>query len=178
MLFLVINDVNTKENDPKLSQDQKVNKTNRNLMEKLRVMLDSRCSYAFSWKDYLYSYASCWIRGIRCIWWITKLPKSSKSLSFRNLLFKYGLNRFKKETDIIEIIKSVRMLKILAKIFLSNNQIKLLTLENSNLLSKDLRLGSNNEHEIVQNQNGIKMRSNSEHEIVQNQNRIKMRSNN
>ena len=85
------------------------------------------------------------------------------------MLFKYGLNRFKKETDIIEIIKSVRLLKILAKILLSNNQIKLLALENSNLLCKDLRVGSNNEYEIVQNQNGIKMRSTASMESPRNQ---------
>ena len=114
-------------------------------------MLENRRRYAFSWYDYLFT-----------IFYCSKFKKKSNSqtnLSFRNLVYKDGLKRFKQETDTIEIVKSIRQMKMLIKILLSKHQIRLLELEDSNLLCKDLDVGSQLEHQIVQNQNGIQVRS-------------------
>ena len=117
----------------------------------LKVKLENRRRFAFSWCDYLFAIL-CWSK------W-KKNSKSQASLSFRNSLYKDGLKRFKQETNTIEIIKSIRQLKILIKILLSKNQIKLLELEDSNLLCKDFDAESKLEDKIVQNHNGIQVKS-------------------
>ena len=88
-----------------------------------------------------------------------KKPNSQTSLLFRNSLHKDGLQRFKQETDTIEIIKSIRQLKMLIKILLPKHQIKLLELADSNLLDNDPDVEFKFENQIVQNQNGIQVRS-------------------
>ena len=120
-------------------------------MKKFKVMLENRRRYAFSWYDYLFTIFYC----SKC----KKKSNSQTNLSFRNLVYKDGLKRFKQETDTIEIVKSIRQMKMLIKILLSKHQIRLLELEDSNLLCKDLDVGSQLEHQIVQNQNGIQVRS-------------------
>ena len=129
-----------------------------NIMNKLKVMLQGRRSYAFSLYDYIYSYIKCWI-------WNTKFKKQT-SLSFRNSLYKDGLTKFRKEMDTIEIIKSIRMLKMLMKILLTDDQIKLIALENSNVLCNDM--GRNKfeyENQIAQNDNVIQVSCSTDQNI-------------
>ena len=48
------------------------------------------------------------------------------------------MERFQEETDCIEIIKSIRLLKTLSKVLLTSNQIQLLSLDNSHLVSTEI----------------------------------------
>ena len=77
----------------------------------------------------------------------------------RYVIHEKGVSKFTDETDMVEIIKSVRMLKILTKILLSNEQIKLLAFENSSLLHENYGDKFDENSEIINDQNGINVRS-------------------
>ena len=61
--------------------------------------------------------------------------RKQSRLEYKNQVYKNGIKRFTLETDLVELVKSLRMLKILSKIILSQNQKCLLELENSSLLT-------------------------------------------
>ena len=95
------------------------------MLDRLKNNLENRHRFAFSQLDLAFETLWCKRR---------KSNDSQSSLSSRNRVFKHGVQLFRLETDIIELIRSLRMLKTLSKILLSNYQIWLLSLENSNLL--------------------------------------------
>ena len=68
-------------------------------------------------------------------------------MEYKNQVYKNGIKRFTLETDLVELVKSLRMLKILSKIILSQNQKWLLGLEDSNLLTNHF-CNSQEEYEI------------------------------
>ena len=96
------------------------------LAKKLKDVLNHRRRFSFSCSDYTFNIC-CWFK------WNT-LSSSSKNIFYRNKLYKKGIEKFKEETDCVELIKSIRLLKTLSKTLLSSNQLHLLSLDNSHLL--------------------------------------------
>ena len=88
-----------------------------------------------------------------------KIFKRKTKPSFKFSIHEKGVSKFTDETDMVEIVKSVRLLKILIKILLSNEQIKLLALENSSLLNENYGDKFDENSEIINDQNGINVRS-------------------
>ena len=68
------------------------------------------------------------------------------------------MNKFTKETDMIEIIKSMRQLEMLLKTLLSKDQINLLAFENSSLLCKNYGKNFWENSEIVEDQNVVRVK--------------------
>ena len=114
-------------------------------------MLENRYRYGFSWWDYFYQ--TLWISKLK------KVRKCKANSFFRNSIHDKGISKLKEETDMVEIIRSVRLLKVLTKILLSKNQINLLAFENSSLLDKNDGYKFWENSEIFNNQNGIKAKS-------------------
>ena len=88
-----------------------------------------------------------------------KIFKRKTKPSFKISNHEKGVSKFTDETDMVKIIKSVRLLKILIKILLSNEQIKLLAFENSSLLHENYGDRFDENSEIINDQNGINVRS-------------------
>ena len=111
---------------------------------KLKEVLFNRRKFDYSSSDYIYE----------IFWWCKCNRNTSKQskLVYRNQIYKNGIKRFTYETDLVEVIKSIRMLKTLSKILLSKNQRCLLGLEDSNLLTNQ-KCKSIETHEIIPVQN-------------------------
>ena len=115
-------------------------------LKKLKEVLYNRRKFVYSSSDYLYEVF--W-----CCKWNKKIKKQSR-LEYRNQIYRNGIKRFTHETDIVEVVKSIRMLKTLSKIVLSKNQKWLLGLEDSNLLTNNtLKNKESNEINVAQNIN-------------------------
>ena len=115
-------------------------------MDKLKQHLDNRRRFAFSQLDYAFE-----------AWWCNWRKKHIKQsdLSSRNRVYKHGIQRFRVETDIVGLIKSLRMLKTLSRIMLSNYQMCLLSLENSNLLYDKYQNKSEQYNDILQGNSNV-----------------------
>ena len=110
------------------------------LLIRLKQLLNNRRRYSYSAADYVVSLFSCIVWCLRC--------KNKKCFYHRNKLFSkgnlhhlhLGVQQFSNELDCISIVRSIKQMRSMMQVLLTENQLVLLKHDRSNMIDFDKEL--------------------------------------